>query len=359
MSGVGAPENYDGGGAWRVVHPVNPVHENGLSAGQTGREGSIPRLGNTHPATPADNPENQGKPGQVNRTRIMSTQTEAYRGWLDALAENTTRDAYERDWTQFSAWCSTQGLDPIGATRQDIDRYRQRLLRKHARPTVARKLATLSSFYRYGQLECPDVVTDNPVLRVRRPRVERESNRSGLDLDEARSVLALARTAGGRDAAVVLLLAWTGLRVTELRRASVTDMSTERGQRTLTVTRKGGKRQTLMVASEAARAVDTYLEGRESGPLILGARGGPISRHEVATTVDRYVTRAGVGKRITPHSMRHTFATLALDAGADIREVQRMMGHASVDTTMRYDRARDRVDRSPAHALAKLLNGDK
>lgn len=359
MTGLGVPEIAPGGGEMEVTHPTHPSHPEPVSAGQTGCDNQNEELVNIHPVTPPVTPfetdDLQGISDEFNRTRIISTREKVVGAWLDATAEDTTRAAYRRDWDQFSDWCEARGVDALAASRQDVDRYRQRLLRHHARSTVARKLSTLSSFYRYGTLEYPDIVTDNPALRVRRPRVARESNRSGLDLEEARAVLALARAEGGRDAAVMLLLAWTGIRVMELRNASVTDLSVERGQRMLTVTRKGGKKQTLMIAPEAAAALDAYLDGRASGPLIMGARGGAVSRYEVAAIVDRYVTRASIVKRITPHSMRHTFATLALDAGADIREVQRMMGHASVDTTMRYDRARDRVDRSPAHALRGVL----
>ena len=298
------------------------------------------------------------QPGDLHRTRIMLTTAErstVVEAWLKSTDAQTTEEAYRRDWRLFAEWCDGHDFDPFNPGRVGIDSYRQVLLRTRARATVARRLASLSSFYRYAGMEHAELVPSNPVTLVRRPRVSKESTRSGLDATEAKRVLELVTAAGGRDAAVVTLLTWTGLRVSELRHARVTDMSTERGERVLTVTRKGGKRQTVMVHRDAAAALDVYLSGRTTGPLIMGSRGGAISRHEVAVTLDRYTQLAGVGKRITPHSMRHSYATLALDAGADARDVQRAMGHESIETTMRYDRSRARVDRSPAHALSRLL----
>jgi site-specific recombinase XerD len=251
-------------------------------------------------------------------------------------------------------------VDALNPGRPGIDKYRQRrrLGSKDSRPTIARKLSTLSSFYTYGITEYPHLVPENPLDRVKRPKLARESTRSGLDLDQALEVLAAAERVGGRDAAVVLLLAWTGMRAAELRACEVGDLGQERGERTITVTRKGGKRQALMLYRDAWVALSAYLDGRTEGPLIVGSRGGPISRYEVGLTLDRIVPqRIQDEKRVTPHSMRHTFATLALDAGADIRQVQRMLGHDSMETTMRYDHARGRVDQSPAHALARLFGG--
>lgn len=277
--------------------------------------------------------------------------------WLAAQVRANTEAAYRRDIGAYIAWCDLRGVDALAPSRVDVDRYRQHLDTRHLAPaSVARKLATLASFYRHGYAEFPHLVPGDPMVRVRRPRVANESTTSGLDLDEARAVLDAADRAGGRDAAVVRLLMHTALRVSELCGATVPDLHTERGHRTLSVTRKGGLRQRVVVAPAASAALDVHLGGRVEGPLILGARGGAVTRHEVAATIARAVSGAGVDKRITPHGLRHTAATLALDAGADLREVQRMLGHASVETTMRYDRSRARVDRSPAHALAAALD---
>jgi integrase/recombinase XerD len=283
--------------------------------------------------------------------------------WLLSQDRENTVESYRRDIATFFRWCDEFGVDTLTATRTHIRGYRRFLEtggtgRTYAPSTVARKITVVSSFYGFGLEEFEHLVTVNPVDRVRRPKIDRsESSTVGLDLDEIQRLITLADTTGPWEAALVRMLFYSGARITELCNARTTDLRTERGHRTLWVTRKGGERLRLTVSDVAAQALDRHLADR-TGPLFLGRGGAPLTRREAAYRLDKLVRRAGINKKITPHSLRHTTATLALDAGEDIREVQRMLGHKSIETTLRYDRSRTSVDRSPTHALARLVEGD-
>lgn len=276
-------------------------------------------------------------------------------GWLEAQLRDNTRTAYARDIAEFFDWCDRRGLDPLQGRPRDMRAYRNHLCsRVEAPSSVNRKLATVSSWYRFGVEEHEDAVPANPMAQVRRLPRSQESSTVALDRDELGRLFAVADESGSEAAALVRMLFYSGARVTELCTATTKDLREERGHRTIWVTRKGGGRIRLTVARPAADALDVHLGGRE-GPLFLGRGGEPLTRHGVSRRLDRLVRAAGIRKPITPHCLRHTAATLALDEGQDIREVQRMLGHSKIETTMRYDRSRASVDRSPTHALAAAL----
>lgn len=294
----------------------------------------------------------------VSKNSEPVTREEIRDGWLADARRNATREVYEREIRQFFEWCDAERIDTLRARRVHINLYRQHIYATAAKEpepaTVAKKLAALSSFYRYGTEEHDETVPDNPVARVKRPPVSRESASAGLDAVEVRRLLDAAEDESLRDRAVVQVLYATGIRVSELRGATMAALRMQKGHLTMKVSRKGGKNGYVTVRPEAAEALRAYLATRTDtqGSLFRGVRGGTISRYEVRQIMQRVVKRAGIkGKRITPHSMRHTFATLALDAGRDIRDVQEALGHCSIETTMRYNRARSTVERAPTHSL--------
>lgn len=298
---------------------------------------------------------------QMRGTKIpVRSETEALvvDGWLASSRQVATARTYEyviNDWVE---WCRPKRVDPLNPKRAEIDAWRQLLIRKHEAVTVKKKLSTLSSFLSYGMMEHGDAVTENPVKRVKLPRVSNVSNREALDRDETGRVLASSLRYGPRDAAVTHLLVWSGIRVAELRSAKADGFTTHNGVQYLSVIRKGGERASVLIPEPAMRVVTTYLEGRQDRALILGSRGLAISRHEVARIVARVCADAKIeNKHITPHSLRHTFATLSLDAGADPLAVQEAMGHSSFATTQRYNHSATRVGRAPAHVLTQLLGG--
>ena len=140
-------------------------------------------------------------------------------------------------------------------------------------------------------------------------------------------------------------------------RADIEHLGLERGHRTLTITRKGGKVVSLPLAPRTARAIDLAIGERTSGPVFLAPDGRRLDRHGAGRIVRHTARRAGFGKVVTPHTLRHAFITAALDAGVPLREVQEAASHADPRTTMRYDRARGSLDRHATDIVAAYLAG--
>lgn len=276
------------------------------------------------------------------------------RGWLVSTGQESTARTYEYVINEWIKWCRPRQVDPLEPVRENVDTWRQQLARKHEAVTVKKKLSALSSMLNYGMTE--GLVKDNPVQRVTLPKVLNVSNREALDCDEAARVLVASLHNGMRDAAVMHLLLLSGIRVAELRSARADGFTIHNGERMLSVIRKGGARASVLIPELAMRPVTVYLDGRTEGPLIAGCRGMAVSRHEVACIVSRACSGVA-GKHITPHSLRHTFATLSLDADADPLAVQEAMGHSTFSTTQRYNHSATRVGRAPAHVLTRLLEG--
>jgi hypothetical protein len=152
--------------------------------------------------------------------------------------------------------------------------------------------------------------------------------------------------------ALISLLALNGLRVSEATGSDIEHLGLERGHRTLTITRKGGKVVTIPLAPRTARAIDLAIGERTEGPVFLAADGRRLDRHGAGRTVRKVARRARIGKAVTPHTLRHAFITAALDAGVPLRDVQEAASHADPRTTMRYDRARGSLDRHATYIVA-------
>ncbi|MBI2016779.1 MAG: tyrosine recombinase XerC [Candidatus Rokubacteria bacterium] len=210
------------------------------------------------------------------------------------------------------------------------------LARLHARGldtvSVARKLAALRSWFKFlvrrGRLE------RNPALEIRGPRLPRKLV-SFLPIDEAVALLDAAG-AGERERAVLELLYATGLRVSEL--AGLDLDAVDRAERTVRVVGKGGKERMVPFGGQAARALDAWLAQRGSGagPLFLNHRGRRLGVRSLYDVVRRRARQVGIDRRVSPHTLRHTFATHLLDAGADLRMLQELLGHSRLSTTQRY-----------------------
>jgi integrase len=153
------------------------------------------------------------------------------------------------------------------------------------------------------------------------------------------------------------LLALNGLRVSEACGANVEALALERGHRTLTVLRKGGKVVTVPLAPRTARATDLAVGERCEGPIFLDHYGHRLDRHAAARVVRRVGRRAGINKTVGPHTRRHAFITAALDAGVPLRAVQEAASHADPRTTMLYDRARVSLDRHATYIVAAFIAG--
>lgn len=275
--------------------------------------------------------------------------------WLLSTGSPHTRRAYSRDLAQYADWLAAHDVPLLAAARGHADAYSTVLGGRGAAPaTIARKIAAVSSFYAYAVDE--GAIAANPAARARRPGIDPDySPTHGLDAAGARALIAAAAVDGPRSSAITRLLLETGMRVSELAAARIEDLGTERGHRYVTITRKGGRRQKLALAPSAAHAADAVTAGRGTGPVIATATGKPMAASEIYRTVRRLAARADIPETITPHSLRHAYATLALDAGVPLRDVQTDLGHKDPRTTRRYDRARERLDRSAAYRVAAVI----
>jgi integrase/recombinase XerC len=261
----------------------------------------------------------------------------------------TTVRAYRGDVVAFTTWAERGGAaGPSDVGRQQLRRYLAYLgTRRYARATVARKAAALRSYF--GWCHRRGLVPEDPARRLSAPsgRGRLPKVLAHADVDRllaapttpssgARDVLAGAVDL--RDAAVLELLYAAGLRVSELCQLDIEDLDLP--TRLVTVVGKGGKQRRLPVHEECARVVELWIEiGRSvlageatpAGALFLNRRGGRLGPRDVRRILDR---RSPVPTH--PHALRHSFATHLLDAGADLRIVQELLGHASLQTTQVY-----------------------
>ena len=279
----------------------------------------------------------------------------ALAGFLAGYTGATQR-SYRTDLRIFHDWCTECQLTVLGVQRTHLELFARWMEQQgRMRSTIARRLSTLSGFYRYCHTE--GLIATNPAANVRRPRVSVESRTLGLDRNELGALLVEAGLGSDRDHALISLLALNGLRISEALGADIDDLSIERGHRTLRILRKGGASVIVPLAPRTGRALDCYIADRITGPIFLGTRGGRMDRYAADRTVKRLAKRAGIDKRISPHSLRHSFITAALDAGVPLRDVQDAASHADPRTTMRYDRARHSLDRHATYIVATFLAG--
>jgi site-specific recombinase XerD len=189
-----------------------------------------------------------------------------------------TREAYALDLRQFATWCRARSLPLFAVRRADIEGFARDLeARGRARATVTRRLCTIAGFYRYAVEE--ELLDHSPAAHVRRPRQNYESHATALDRNELGAMLVAAGLGSPLEHALISLLALNGLRVSEATGADIEHLGLERGHRTLTITRKGGKVVTIPLAPRTARAIDLATGERCDGPIFLTADGRRLDRH--------------------------------------------------------------------------------
>ena len=284
-----------------------------------------------------------------------SPEVRAVAGYLAGFSERT-REAYTLDLRMFYRWCDEHRLALLEVSRTHIELHARELEEPGRAPaTISRRLSTLAGFYRYAAEE--GVIEHSPAVHVRRPRLDYESRAVGLDRNELGAFLVAAGLSSPRDHALCSLLALNGLRISEALGVDIEQLGLERGHRTLVVRRKGGKTVTIPLAPRTARALDLAIGERIEGPLFVGPTGERMTRDAAARMVRRLAKAAGLTKRIGPHSLRHSFLTAALDAGVPLRDVKEAASHADPRTTMRYDRARQSLDRHATYIVATFVAG--
>ncbi len=258
------------------------------------------------------------------------------------LSPNTV-EAYRRDLLEFLAFLEERELELNQAERQDLFNFVRRLHQRLSVSSIMRKIVSLRSFYRFLLLD--RYVEKDPTETLESPKLWRRLP-IYLEPDEVERLLEgpdLSTPYGLRDRTMLEVLYATGLRVTELVQVRVREVSLE--ARFLRTMGKGSKERLVPLGDEAAEFVDAYqrearpyfLHQRFSSPfLFLTRRGGPMTRQNFWKLTRNYGRRAGIDGKLSPHVLRHSFATHLLENGADLRAVQVMLGHADISTTQIY-----------------------
>jgi integrase/recombinase XerD len=273
--------------------------------------------------------------------------------WLaDGLARNTL-EAYRRDLVQFAAWLATQSGPPIlEAGPADIHRYLAfQVESRKAKPrTTGRLVSSLRRFYRFALLE--GLRRDDPCAQIEAPKLPRSLPKS-LSEAEVESLLAapdVESDLGLRDKAMLETLYASGLRVSELVGLKVQQVSLDMG--VVRVLGKGAKERLTPLGEEALAWIQRFqklsrpgiLGARKSDTLFVTGRGSAMTRQAFWGLVKRYAAKAGIRSPISPHTLRHAFATHLINHGADLRVVQLLLGHADISTTQIYTHvARERL----------------
>jgi tyrosine recombinase XerC len=259
-------------------------------------------------------------------------------------AENTCI-AYGLDLTDFCTWCDARGIEHW----QDVDRATLRTWlgwmhrEGYAPASIARKLSAIRAVVRF--LELRQELTENPMTLVKAPKQVRHLP-SVLTIDDVERLLAqpdLTTSIGVRDAALLEVLYASGVRVGELLAMKLDEI--DWGGSSALIHGKGNKQRIVLLGERAMTCLETYIHesrpqltnGREGETaLFLSRLGLPLSVRMFHVALTRYIDRAGLEKRVTPHTIRHTFATHLLEGGADLRVVQELLGHANLATTQIY-----------------------
>jgi len=265
------------------------------------------------------------------------------------FSENTI-DAYRNDLHQLASFVEGEAarcgtiLPWAGFDRQSMLSYLSDLKeRRYAPTTVARKVAAIKSFF--GFLVAEGILRDNPTRGVTSPKVGKSLPKP-ISVSQVRLLLEqpakLSTLEAKRDRAMLELLYATGMRVSELVSLNLADIDTEGGY--VRCFGKGHKERLIPIHSQAARVLKEYLaEGRphlthdsEEKALFLNRRGERLTRQGFWQKLKGYAKSAELGTEITPHTLRHSFATHMLSGGADLRSVQELLGHANISTTQVY-----------------------
>jgi integrase/recombinase XerD len=266
------------------------------------------------------------------------------RAWAESGLSQLTLQSYRRDLEGLSRWLGTRGRDLASVDRQVLyDYLAQRTTAGYAARSNARLLSALRAYFtqqvRLGLRETdPTALLDPPRLGRSLPKALSES-----DVEALMNAPAVDTAAGLRDRAMVELMYATGLRVSELVNLPATALNLRQG--VVRVMGKGSKERLVPLGEEALHWLERYLAearpalagGRAAAPLFLGRAGAALSRQQFWNVVKRLAVVAGIDPaKVSPHGLRHSFATHLLNHGADLRALQMLLGHSSLSTTQIY-----------------------
>ncbi len=270
-----------------------------------------------------------------------------------------TRSGYAQSLKGWFRWCHEKGLQPMLVERAHIELWARELeeVKGNKPATICGKLNAVCGMYKYAQRD--RFLEHNPAEWVERPTVPRYSSTEALSRSEMLAVLDLAQHSGPRDHALMCILGLNGLRVGEAVSLNIEDLGMKQSYRTIKFTRekKHGEVAEMPLSPRTSHAIDQAIYGRTSGPLFLLRGGVRMDRRGADRIVKRLCKEAGITKRITPHSMRHSFVSLSLDAGVSVRDVQNSVGHADPRMVAYYDRNKNSLPRHATHYVSAFVEG--
>ncbi|MDD5593686.1 MAG: tyrosine recombinase XerC, partial [Candidatus Margulisbacteria bacterium] len=249
-----------------------------------------------------------------------------------------TLSNYQRDLLFLVKFIGQKKIDRLAAREYLLQLEKN----KYSRRSIARKLSAVRSFFRYLQRE--KKIKENPFQNLVTPRLPKKLP-NFLYPEEMTRLLDAADVAsplGKRDRAILELLYGTGMRVIELGRLNLNGVDFEENE--IRVFGKGAKERIVIFGSHAGRALKDYqtngrrdlAKGSKSAAFFIGRRGTRLTSRQIERIIKFYARKAGIQKKVTPHTLRHSFATHLLEGGADLRMVQELLGHVSLSTTQVY-----------------------
>ncbi|NUN23477.1 MAG: tyrosine recombinase XerC [Candidatus Jettenia caeni] len=249
-----------------------------------------------------------------------------------------TLRAYQNDLNQYLSFLRNERCCDLGNVSRLLLRKFLAFLKEqgYSKATIARKLVSIRSLHKYLCRE--GILEFNPVENIRTPKLERKLPEfmSVNDTEVLLNQPDLHSSLSIRDSAMMETLYSTGIRVSELVGIDVADVNFLEG--VVKVKGKGKKERLLPIGNYALNAIRLYLDkrGSDNQALFLNKRGGRLTDRSVARALEKYIKKAGLSSKISPHTFRHSFATHLLDQGADLRFVQELLGHANLSTTQIY-----------------------
>jgi integrase/recombinase XerD len=265
--------------------------------------------------------------------------------WLERGLSRNTQASYRSDLALFARWLTPQAVELSKVTEAEIQGYfaaRGRGVKKFTAASQARLLSALRQFYRYLVIDRQR--SDDPTAQLESPKLPRRLPKTLSENEVCRILEApdVSTELGLRDRAMLELMYASGLRVSELVRLELPRVNVQHG--VVQVLGKGGRERLVPMGELAMDWIKRYLqearpalaEGAASDFLFITARGEPMTRHNFWHLIKRHAAQAGIHAPLSPHTLRHAFATHLLDHGADLRAVQSLLGHADLSTTQIY-----------------------
>jgi integrase/recombinase XerD len=271
--------------------------------------------------------------------------------WMERGLSSNTLAAYRADLTALSRWLGERGIQMARTTKSDLQDFIAARVEHGARPrSTARQLSSFRRFFRYLVREA--VIRDDPTAQIAMPKIGRSLPKS-LTEEEVESLLgapAVGDPLGNRDRTMLEVLYATGLRVSELVNLRYTQVNLNQG--VIRIMGKGNRERLIPLGEEAVRWLNEFARSargeilleRQTDYLFPTRRGDRMTRQAFWHIIKRYARKAGVDRDLSPHTLRHAFATHLLNHGADLRVVQMLLGHSDLSTTQIYTHvARERM----------------